>query len=95
MSFLAASYYFERDYEKAVAVARRSLVHYPDYPRAHRWLAAAFGQLGRTGEARAALNELKRVSSTALGLYARSRRIFLLEDQEHLLDGLRKAGWQG
>jgi adenylate cyclase len=95
MSLLAASYYFERDYEMTVDVAKRSMAHYPDYPRAYRWLAAAFGQLGRTAEARAALNELMRVSSAALGVYVRSRRLFLQEDYEHLLDGLRKAGWQG
>ncbi len=47
-------------------VAKSSLARYPGYPRAHRWLAAALGQLGRSDEARSALSELTRVSSTAL-----------------------------
>jgi adenylate cyclase len=95
MSFLAASYYFECDYERAVEVAIRSLARFPNYPRAHRWLAAALGQLGRTREAGAALHELHRISPTALDISVRNRVMWRPDYHEHMLDGLRKAGWQG
>ena len=95
LSLLAGSYYFEGEYESAIEVARRSLVRYPAYPRALRWLAAALGQLGHSDDARYALCELTRVSSAALGMYLLNRGFWRPEDHEHLLDGLRKAGWQG
>jgi hypothetical protein len=76
-------------------VAKSSLARYPGYPRAHRWLAAALGQLGRSDEARSALSELTRVSSTALSLYLLNPGFWCPSDNEHLLDGLRKAGWEG
>ena len=75
-SFLAASYYFECDFESAVEVATRSLARFPNYPRAHRWLAAALGQLGRTREAGAALHELHRISPMALDIPVRNRAMF-------------------
>jgi adenylate cyclase len=93
LSLLACSYYFEHDYEGAAEVARRLLVRYPGYPRAHRWLAAALGQLGRADEARSTLDELIRLSPTALESFVQWP--WVPEDHEHLLDGLRKAGWQG
>jgi adenylate cyclase len=97
LSLLAGSYYFERDYDSAVEAARRSLIRYPEYPRAYRWLVAALGQLGRAGEARAALDDLIRLSPKALENFAHfaiSRGLWIPRDHEHLLDGLRKAGWQ-
>jgi Flp pilus assembly protein TadD len=56
-SNIAISYYFEGDYENAVASARRLLADCPDHPWAYRWLAAALGQLGRIKEAHLALNK--------------------------------------
>jgi tetratricopeptide (TPR) repeat protein len=48
---LAISYYFERNYPCAVATARNVLARYPNYPIAHRFLAASLGQTraGRRG----------------------------------------------
>jgi tetratricopeptide (TPR) repeat protein len=94
LSLLAGSYYFEGEYESAIEVARRSLARYPAYPRALRWLAAALGQLGHSDDARSALCELTRVSSAMLDMYVLNRGFWRPEDHEHLLDGLRKAGWQ-
>ena len=65
---------------------------YPEFGRVRRYLVAALGQLGRREEAATALSEL---------LYrpeklTRNRPIYLRpEDHEHILEGLRKAGWQG
>jgi adenylate cyclase len=93
---LAASYYFERDYQSTVEVTKRALVRYPDYPRLYRWLAAALGQLGRTDEARAALQETIRRSPAVFDFFVRNRQPWYRpEDYEHSLDGLRKAGWEG
>ena len=93
--FIALSYYFERDYENAVAVARRLLADRPDHPLAYRYLAAALGQLGRTDEARDALDKAIVIAPDAFHLYVRHRMSHMRQvDYDHMLDGLRKAGWQ-
>jgi adenylate cyclase len=92
----AISYYYERDYASAVAAAKEVIERYPNDPRAYRWLAAAFGQLGQFSEAREALQQATEVSRDAFLRYVRSRPPwFLPENYEHMMDGLRKAGWQG
>jgi adenylate cyclase len=94
--WIVTSYYLERDYERCVEAARRQLSAHPDYAPTRRWMAAALGQLGRTEEARAALEQLIAQSPGELDAYARNRRPWIRpEDHEHMLDGLRKAGWQG
>jgi adenylate cyclase len=93
---VAISYYFERDYPAAVEAAQHAISHHPEHPLAYRWLAAAQGQLGQTEEARVALSNAIEVSRQAFDLYVRNRLPWMRsEDHEHLLDGLRKAGWQG
>ena len=89
------SYYFERDYANAAEVARRAAAQFPGMP-AYRNLAAALGHLGRAEEARAALHKAIELSPQAFDLYVRSRPAFFSpEYHEQLVDGLRKAGWQG
>jgi adenylate cyclase len=89
--------YFERDYVASEAMARRTIRTYPQLPRPHPWLAATLGQLGRADEARAALDTAIAASPSYFGFITRSRPPYYhrVEDHEHLLDGLRKAGWQG
>jgi adenylate cyclase len=88
--------YLSRDYEGAVEAARRVLRAYPDHPLVYRWLAAALGQLGRSDEARQALERAIALSSASFDLYVRHRVPWHREeDHRHMLDGLRKAGWQG
>ena len=90
------SYYFDRDYERCIEAARRELSTHPGYTLTYRWLAAALGQLGRTKEARAALEKSIAVSPSEFEVYVRTRPPWHRpEDHEHMLDGLRKAGWQG
>ena len=95
LSALAAGYYLERDYPSAVDTAKNAVARYPDDPLAYRWLAAALGQLGRTDEANAALHDAMRVSPTSFDFYMTGLRYFRPDDHEHMLDGLRKAGWDG
>jgi len=59
-------------------------------------LAAALGQLGRTAEAKHALEDAIAVSPTSFDFYLRSPPPwFRPQDYEHMLEGLRKAGWEG
>jgi adenylate cyclase len=95
-SLIGQTYYFERDYGKAVDSLRRSLADNPTHPQGLRWLVAALGQLGRTDEARAALRDALAKAPDAFERYARQRPPWYRhEDYEHMLEGLRKAGWQG
>jgi adenylate cyclase len=68
----------------------------PDHPWPYRWLAAALGQLGRTTEAREVLDRAIAVAPDAFNLYVRQRVPRMRQvDYDHMLEGLRKAGWQG
>ena len=92
---IVVSYYFERAYTKAAETARRAIALHHGYPQPHRWLAAALGQLGESTEAREALDRAKRASHAGFELYVVERPAwFRPEQHEHLLDGLRKAGWR-
>jgi adenylate cyclase len=92
---LACGHYFCRDYEAVVAAAKRLIRSYPDFPMIYRWPAAALGQLGRTSEAREALEKAIYLAPAAFDMYV-CKRVpwFRPEDHAHLLDGLRKAGWK-
>ena len=92
----AVGCYFERDYLGAENMARRAIREYPENPRAYLSFAAALGQLGRADEARTALEAAITVSPSIFKFITNSRpRYYRPEDHEHLLDGLRKAGWKG
>lgn len=91
---IAISHYFECDYAGAVEMAKSAMSHHPEHPLAYRWLAAALGQLDRADEARNALRKAIQVSPESFDVYTRSRPAwFRREDYQHMLDGLRKAGW--
>jgi len=93
MMLLAIAYYFMRDYEDAVKAAREAIYISPSYPLPYRWLAAALGQLGRTVEARRALDDAIAVSPGVFERYvARRVRWHRPEDHAHMVDGLLKAG---
>ena len=90
--FLAEAHLNNRDYEKAVEWARKSIERNPDYALAHATLAASLGHLGRIAEAEAALKECLRLQPRTI---ANRRYSVVYErsvDAEHILDGLRKAG---
>jgi adenylate cyclase len=93
---VAIANYFAGDYEAAVEAARRVVRLYPDFPLIYRWLAAALGQIGRVEEARCALNKAITIFGGSFDMYVRERVPWhRAEDYEHMLDGLRKAGWRG
>ena len=73
-----------------------SLARHPAVFGTYRWLAAALVQLGRTEEAQAALQKVLEFAPRQLEFHTRQRPPWHRpEDYEHMLEGLRKAGWQG
>jgi hypothetical protein len=63
---------------------------------AQRFLAAALAQLSRTEEAKEALDKAIANLPTSFGSKVRERPPwFRPEDHAHMLEGLRKAGWEG
>jgi adenylate cyclase len=95
-SMIAASYYLEGNYEAAVDTVERCMVQFPEFARVRRYLVAGLGQLGRREEATTALSELLAIAPDLPDMLIRNRPSYLRpKDHEHILDGLRKAGWQG
>jgi adenylate cyclase len=93
---IATGHYYCHEYEKAVEAARRAIRAYPDFPLTYRWLAAALGQLGQAHEARAALDKAIALVRTHIVTFARNRPAWYSpENHDHVLEGLRKAGWEG
>ena len=96
MNQVAIAQYYSGNYDAAVETARRTIRSYPDYPLTYRWLAAALGQLGRTEEAREALEKAIAVAPASFDIYVRNRVPWMRpEDHAHMIEGLRKAGWEG
>jgi adenylate cyclase len=92
---LAISFYLERDHVSAAAAAGQVTHGYPDFARAHTYLAASLGQLGRGEEACEVLREAPPAALAFLEFRVRNRPPWWCpEDHEHLLEGLRKAGWR-
>jgi adenylate cyclase len=93
---IAIAQYLRGDYEAAVAAARQAIRLFPGNSARYRWLAAALGQLGRTDEAGEVLAAAASFGSADFDMHVRQRPPWLRPDEhEHMLDGLRKAGWQG
>jgi adenylate cyclase len=97
LSLLSSGHYLARNYEKAAEVASLAVQRGPDYPLGWRSLANALGQLGRSDEAREALEQfLARMPGFTSEQAARSFMTFRDEAMfQHWLEGLRKAGWSG
>ncbi len=93
---VACGLYFCSEYEASIEAAKRLLRSYPDFPMVYRWSAAALGQLGRTAEAKETLEKAVSHAPAAFEMYVRKRAPwFRPEDHAHLVEGLRKAGWNG
>jgi adenylate cyclase len=87
-----AAFVARRD-EEQVELARRMTKVAPDHPSGWRWLAAGCAYLDRIDEAREAVGQLLRlVPHYTIKLARTSTPGVQLDDQERLVDGLRKAG---
>jgi adenylate cyclase len=93
---VAEGYYFSRSYDRALEAAKHVVRSFPDFPPSYRSLARALGQLGRLEEAKQALEKALALAPAAFEMYVRQVPPWRgPEDHAHLLEGLRKAGWQG
>jgi adenylate cyclase len=93
---ITISHYLSGEYDAAVEAAKRAIRYYPDFSNTYRWLAAALGQTGRMEEAKEALTKAIAMAPTAFDMFVRRRVPWHRpEDYAHMLEGLRKAGWEG
>jgi TolB-like protein/two-component SAPR family response regulator len=89
------AHYFLREYDAAIEAAKEAFRSYPDHPWLSRCFPAALGQAGRLDEARQALKKTMILFPRSFDMYARERVAWIRpEDHEHILEGLRKAGWE-
>jgi adenylate cyclase len=96
MHHAAVALYLSGEYEAAVEMAKDVIRQYPDYPHPRLWLAAALAQLGWIADAKKALDKASAVAPASFDIYVRNRPPwFRPEDHSHILEGLRRAGWQG
>jgi adenylate cyclase len=96
LTHVTTGLYYSRDYAATIEAAKRLIRFDPGHPHSYRWLAAALGQLGRTVEAKEALDKAIAVAPATFDMYVRGRVPWMRpEDHAHMVEGLRKAGWDG
>jgi TolB-like protein/class 3 adenylate cyclase len=90
---IGEAYYGARQYARAIAPLRAAVNRFPNFITPRRHLAAAYAQMDRLEEARAEIATVRELDpSVCLALYRGRLRYEKMEDREHYLDGLRKAG---
>jgi adenylate cyclase len=89
--------YWNADYAAAAGTMQNVMRQSPQLLGfAARYQAAALGQLGRTTEAKASLERAIAASPKLFQQYLRHRPPWMRpEDHTHMIEGLRKAGWDG
>jgi adenylate cyclase len=83
------------EYEAAIHSAKQAIEARPSYLEAHLVLAAALARLGRGPEAADAYRNAKELRPQGVGLPASWTRYGGPSGSQPLVDGLRKAGWEG
>ena len=95
---LPLAYYLLEDYDSVVETANQALAAYhPAGNLIYRSLVAALGQLGRVEEAQIVMQQATAVlAPISFDDYAR-RRFPWMREEDHtaIMNGLRRAGWQG
>jgi adenylate cyclase len=92
---LAAAHYQLRHYSESVEVARRSWTLKRNWPQALPYVIAGLAQLGQIAEAKAALADLKELDPNLSMARTTLERLYRNQAGiDHLLDGLRKAGFE-
>src|SRR5215469_15313919 len=92
---LAGAHYQLRHYAEAVEAGRRSWTLNRNWPHGLRYVVAGLAQLGRIQEAQAALAELEQMDANLEYSASVFRRNWPdPADVDHILDGLRKAGFE-
>lgn len=92
---LAGAHYLLRHYTEAVEAGRRSWSLNRNWPHGLRYVVAGLAQLGKIEEAQSALVELKRADASLEASASVLRRVYSDPAAvDHILDGLRKAGFE-
>jgi len=92
---LAGAHYQMRRYAEAVEAGRRSWSLNRNWPTGLRYVVAGLAQLGRIEEAQSALGDLKLMDANLEFTASMFRRTWPdPADVDHILDGLRKAGFE-
>ena len=92
---LAGAHYQLRHYAEAIEAGRRSWSLNRNWPHGLRYAVAGLGQLGRLDDARGALGELRAFDGSLSAVEAGYMRTYRVRDSiDHILDGLRKAGFE-
>lgn len=87
------AHYMLGQYEQAVPLLREASACNQNIRIIHLWLAAAYGQLCRSAEAKAAAADVLRIEPQfTIGRWQCTAVYKNIDDAEHLYDGLRKAG---
>ena len=95
LGVLAGAHYQARQYEKAIEIGRRSWTLSRNWPVGLRYVVAGLAQLGRVEEAQSALTELKRLDPDLAYVEGLLTRLYPdREGIDHILDGLRMAGFE-
>ncbi len=89
---LARAYINAREYEKARACLRESIARNPDYPHSYHILAICLGHLGEHEEANKAAQKCNLLHPGFIEKRAKWNIYTDPEANEHLTEGLRKAG---
>jgi hypothetical protein len=80
---------------EAVEIGRRSWTLIRNWPAGLTYVVAGLAQLGRIGEAQAALADLKRLDPNLSFAQATLQRLYADKAAvDHILSGLRKAGFE-
>jgi adenylate cyclase len=95
LSGLAAAHYQLRHYSEAVAIGRRSWALNRNYITGLAYVVAGLAQLGQIEQARSALADLKEFDPKLAAVRTTMQRLYQNQAAiDHLLDGLRKAGFE-
>lgn len=92
--FLGFAHYMLKQYAQALLLLRESVSRAPKLRPSYAWLAATHAQMMQGDEARAAALEVLRLQPdyTIAGTAKRLASFKQAKDEDHFLDGLRKAG---
>jgi adenylate cyclase len=91
---LSISHYLGGRYREALAVAQEALTLKPDYPVAVRYLLASLGQLGLRSHAATVVPLMRRLDGSLAQTEALMRTTFVDAAVQHIVNGLRKAGYE-
>jgi adenylate cyclase len=93
LAYMGNAYYMLGRYDEAVSSLRESAWRMPNLRITQLWLAAAYAQLDRLDEARAAADEVRRIEPAfTIDRWKLTAVYKNPEDSERLFDGIRKAG---